>query len=135
MSLLHRGGISILTCAIILCVVLAPAAVFTQVPATISYQGYLSNSSGAAVNRTVPMDFVLYDAAADGTSVWSESHATVQVTNGVYNVQLGSVIPLDPADFSVPLYLEITIGGETMSVRQELTSVPYALSSIENDPT
>ena len=103
----YQGGILMrfvpkLFVAVISAVFLSTAAGYDAVPQAISYQGYLQSSSGAPVNGTVSMTFGLYTAPA-GTAapIWTENQSGVNVTNGVYSVQLGSVTPLNlPFDFT-----------------------------------
>ncbi|OGA43980.1 MAG: hypothetical protein A3G25_00080 [Betaproteobacteria bacterium RIFCSPLOWO2_12_FULL_63_13] len=54
-----------------------------QVPQRINYQGYLGNASGQPINVPVPMVFKLYDVASGGTALWTETQASVAVTNGI----------------------------------------------------
>ncbi|HEY5364837.1 MAG TPA: hypothetical protein VIL19_00060 [Casimicrobiaceae bacterium] len=68
-------------------------------------------------------------------SNWSESYAAVAVHNGFFSVPLGSLTPLTAASFAGagsdafgPLvFLEISVGGETLAPNARLTSVPFAL--------
>ena len=54
----------------------------------------------------------------------------MSVTDGVYDVVLGSLTPLTPALFSVsPRYLQVTIDGQVLSPRREFLAVPFALSA------
>lgn len=104
----------------------ADLAMAQSVPGLISYQGRLTDSGGAPVNGTVAMTFSLWDGA---TQVWSESQA-VGVDYGIYSVLLGDSVPLPEAVFADPsLFLEVTVGGETMSPRTPLTSVAYAMEA------
>jgi len=60
--------------------------------------------------------------------VWEEIHDSVMVSNGMFNVLLGSMNSLGPQHFSGERYLEIKIGGEVeMEPRMRLTSVAYSL--------
>lgn len=100
------------------------------VPLFVSHQGYLSDSTGAPVNGTLPMTFSLYDG--ENGLIWSEVHTAVVVDSGVYTVQLGSVDesgnPLLPAYFDQELFLGIQIDDDPeMSPRQPLTSSPYSM--------
>ena len=105
-------------------------AVFTkaQTPNTISFQANLT-TPGTTIpiaDGTYSMDFALFDADIAGVSLWSETQPAVTVSEGLINVQLGSVIPLEISDFYQPVYLEITIQSETLSPRIALLAVPYA---------
>lgn len=106
-------------------------------PSVFTYQGRLSDAGGAA-NGIYNMQFKLYDAATDGSQLPSggpitQELANVQVTNGVFTVQLD----FGSAAFSGSLrYLEIGVrhagAGEqytTLAPRHVLTSTPYAIRS------
>jgi hypothetical protein len=122
--------------AVILCVVLLVVAVTAQaqVPRTISYQGVLRDLDGNTVpDGLYDMTFVLttnpYGDCSDGVELWSELQP-VSLDNGLFNVKLGTVTPLDPGlvDFSEPYCLRVEIGG-TEVYFDELVSVPYALNA------
>lgn len=59
------------------------------------------------------MQFRIYGAASGGTALWTETRETsnrVQVTNGLFSVQLGQVNPLSASLFDATnLYFEITM--------------------------
>lgn len=63
-----------------------------------------------------------------GTLLWTESHPSVEVLDGVYSVELGSLTPLTDAILTTPaLHLETQVDGDTLAPRQRLLAVPYAL--------
>ena len=87
---------------LLLTAALCSAGAYATVPQMINYQGYLTNSGGAPINTPVAITVRLYDAATAGTLKWSEIQPSVEVTDGVFNVVLGSVTPLPPLAFDVP---------------------------------
>jgi|GEM_PF-2141800 len=98
----------------------------------LSYQGTLTNKSGASINGSVEMVFTLYHQAESGTPFWTEAYTGAQkivVTDGQFHVLLGSRTALNPADLTGDLYLGITVNGEVMSPREQLTSVPNAVNA------
>ncbi len=96
------------------------------VPPTMNFQGYLTNPAGKPIQGTLPMVFSLYSQEAGGAVLWTETHADVPVTNGVYNVILGSVTPI-ALDFIAQYYLGIQIGSDPeMIPRLPLSSVGYS---------
>lgn len=104
----------------------ASAAAWAQAPRTIPYQGYLTTTGGVPVNATVQMTFALYPEAVGGTAAWSETQ-TVPVSNGNYNVTLGSATPL-PEVFNAAYYLGVAVGTDAeMAPRLALGAVPYSL--------
>ncbi len=98
-----------------------------QIPQTLSYQGVLTDANGAIVpDDKYILTFKLFDAAAGGRAIWSENQE-VFIQNGLFNVALGSVSPLD-IPFDKPFWLATTVGeGSDTSQRMELTATPYSL--------
>jgi hypothetical protein len=128
---MNHGKIATLVFDLVLALALAAALpALAAVPSTLNYQGQLTSAAGAPVSGTVSITFKLYDVASGGTARWTETQ-TVTVSNGQYNVTLGRpATPLDPALFTVQLYLGITVGTDAeMSPRIALSSAPYAFQS------
>ena len=105
-------------------------------PTTINYQGYLTNDTGSPLNSppNVNVTFRLYTTPTGGSVIWNETQA-VEVANGLFNVELGTVSPLSlPDDFNTPLYLgiEVETDGE-MIPRRELTLTGYSVKAIDAD--
>ena len=96
---------------------------------TVNYQGRLADAAGAPLSGDYAMAFALWDALSGGNLVWGpESHAAVPVSEGLFNVGLGSLtsggIPTSAWDGD--RYLEISVGGETLTPRELIRSVPIA---------
>ncbi|MFC1953618.1 hypothetical protein ACFLWR_05780 [Chloroflexota bacterium] len=106
-----------------------------SIPQTINYQGLLTDKeTGEALEGTVDIVFSLYDLPTGGTLEWQETHSA-NVSNGLFNVILGSINPLSADNFTGERYLGIKVGtDEEMTPRQALTSVPYAFQA-ENTNT
>ena len=106
---------------------------FADVPGKMNYQGKLTNAAGGLVaDGSYGMTFGLFDALTGGAELWSEAHGSVQVTNGLFNVILGSASDLTSTfQGNDSLYIEVAVGGETLSPRQEMVSVGYALEVSE----
>lgn len=101
-----------------------------SIPSTISYQGRLVDRNNVPYTGIVnPMVLSLYDAVSLGNQIWTESQPNVSVVRGVFNVQLGSVSPLPPTIFSNALWLDVNIGGVSMTPRRPLLPSPYAFSA------
>ena len=66
---------------------------YTQVPQLINYQAVLTDADGNPINGSRDIQFKIYDAATNGTELWSETH-TVTVTDGLFNVLLGLITPI-----------------------------------------
>jgi len=99
------------------------------VPGLINYQGKLTDSGGNPLNGVFSITFHLYNVSSGGSSLWNETQS-VQVIDGIYGIELGSVSPF-PADLfdSDALYLEVIIGSETLSPRQRFTSTAFSMKA------
>jgi len=104
-----------------------------QVPQLINYQGQLTDGSGNPANGTFTMIFRIFEAATGGTALYTETQ-NVTVSNGVFNVLIGSVtpIPLTLFDSGAERHLEITVSGAVLTPRRRFGSVPYAFTSRGN---
>ena len=89
-----------------------PAA-SAEVPQQINYQGYLVDGTGVPVTDIYEMTFSIYDVASGPDApLWSETQSTVNVANGVFNVQIGqdpSGNPFPAGLFEDPLYLGVQV--------------------------
>lgn len=109
-------------------------------PELLSYQGVLLQSNGVAVaNGTYSLRFRLFDHATAGTMVFEQT-LSAQVTSGLYNVVLSNNGTYDLSDIvaeNTQLFMEVTVLGTpnvTLLPRQQLASVPYALTGIPPPP-
>ncbi len=111
-------------------VVAAALNLWAQAPEMFRYQGRLA-SGATLVNATLPMSFKLYNAPNGGTKLYEDSNS-VAVVNGLYSTYVGDNTvfgSLTNAMTNAAVYLELTISGETLSPRERLVSVPYALNA------
>ncbi|MFC1680279.1 tail fiber domain-containing protein [Pseudomonadota bacterium] len=116
----------VLSVLALLCVLVVPS-VQAEVPTKMSYTGRLTDDTGAPLSGSYDITFRLYTVETLGTAVWTEPRIGVSVSGGVFTVELGSVTPLDPADFAEPLYLGVTVGtDDEMSPRLAVSSAGYA---------
>ncbi|UCD38378.1 MAG: hypothetical protein JSW54_02555, partial [Fidelibacterota bacterium] len=105
------------------------------IPNLVKYQGVLKDSNSDLVTGPREITFRLYDALTGGTEWWSETHSNVQVTDGIFQVELGSVVnwftPDPSVTFDRPFWLEIQVTGDTgpLAPRTQLLAVPYAASA------
>ena len=109
-------------------VLLSPLfVVYAHVPQLINYQGMLSDAEGEPVDGPLSIQFTIWDAAVEGTSLWTETQS-VTLSDGVFNVLLGSstAIPFNVFDGNIR-YLAIKIGDDPeLTPRRTLVSVAYA---------
>jgi hypothetical protein len=109
------------------------APVSADVPRTLSFTARITDGETALAGNHA-FTFRLWDAETGGTQRWSETHASVPVTDGLVAVGLGGSSPLSAAVLDGdPLWVEIVLDGETMSPRLPLRSVPYATRSSDAD--
>ncbi|MBK7473371.1 MAG: hypothetical protein IPI73_24780 [Betaproteobacteria bacterium] len=103
-------------------VAVIPAAVRGAVPHVLNFQGYLTTSNGTPVTATVSMQFKLYASDTGGSPIYSETQPSVAVTNGRFDVVIGTQDPIpDNIPFDQPYWLAITVGGDAeMEPRQLL---------------
>jgi len=113
----------IVACVLILCWV----SIQADIPKLINYQGMLTQSDGATPvqDGTYDLGFKIYGSESGTDSLWWEYHSGVQVTNGLFNVILGSQSVLS-LPFDSDYWLETTVETEIMPTRLQFTSVGYA---------
>ena len=97
-----------------------------------NYQGRLTDNSVAA-NGIYEMRFTLHDAASDGNQIGSAVTLTsVQVTSGIFTVQLdfGNEFPGTGRWLEISVKKPADASLTVLSPRQEITSAPYAIRSL-----
>ena len=115
----------ILTLALVLAVCSLPLAE-AAIPHLISYQGRLTNAAGVPITGSRSISFRIYDASSGGSLLWQESHPSITVTDGVFEVLLGSATALS-LPFDSQYYLATQVGSDAeMTPRQQLASSGYA---------
>ena len=105
------------------------SSAFAGIPHLINYQGMLTDNSGTPLTDTLNLTFKIYDDPTAGNKKWEETQNNVPVINGLFNVILGSVTPIDTLSFNHQYWLDITVGAEHMPTRLKFTSVGYAYRS------
>ena len=103
---------------------------------TIAYQGRLADNAGNPLTSTLNMSFRLYAASSGGTPLWTEQWTGpngVKVSDGLFNVMLGSLTPIPQSVITgnANLFLGITVGtDDEMAPRVQLGSVPFAVQAL-----
>ncbi len=115
---------------LILLVLFFSSSIRGQAPSLLNYQGLL-NQNGNPANGTFNIQFAIWDSPSGGSMLYSETQS-VTVTDGVFDVLIGSVNPL-PEDLFTgngQRYLGVKVGNDAeMTPRFRLVSVAYALSA------
>lgn len=115
---------------IALALTVAAAAASADVPATVAFQGYLTDAVGAPVNGTASLEFGIYAALSGGAILWTETQPAVSVAEGIFAVALGSSTPFPTGLFdTAPRFLGIRVNGEPEMPRTELRAAPFALTA------
>jgi hypothetical protein len=104
---------------------------FAEVPCKINYQGRLIKDN-VPVDGTKTMRFSIHDSAVGPTQLWTSGDVNVEVHNGLFRYVIGS----DGGDLSSidwtagqTLYLEVKVGTDILTPREELYAYPYAITS------
>ncbi|MEO0049961.1 MAG: hypothetical protein ABIK42_02325, partial [candidate division WOR-3 bacterium] len=100
------------------------------VPERINIQGYVTTVAGETLSGNRSMTFKLYDAGSGGNELWSYS-GSVEFRAGLFSIALG--IPATHFSSGAQRWLEVTIEGQTLSPRVEVTSAAFAYRSIKSD--
>lgn len=107
-------------------VLLGASPSVAQVPHLLNYQGHLA-AGDTALTGTFKIVFSVYAAPTGGSPLWTETQ-TVPVTDGLFSVSLGSVVPIPQALFAeAERHLGVKIENDPELVpRQRIVSVGYA---------
>jgi hypothetical protein len=104
-------------------------------PPLISYQGRLTSSAGVPLDTTVALTFRICADSLGSTVLWSETHGAVVVTDGLFQLLLGSDVALGQGAFDgSERWLKIEMRGAPTSTKLvPIVSTPYALRTIMSD--
>ena len=116
--------------------ILIPFVIRAQIPKLINYQGRLTDAAGLPLTGVHTIHFGIFDVETGGMPLWVESHESVTVTNGLFNVLLGDINKnLGNLDFDKPYYLGVMIdsNSEELTPRKQIVSVGYAMRAENAD--
>jgi hypothetical protein len=107
----------------------------SEAPSIVSYQGFLTDSSGLPISGLYDILFTIYDHPTELTPPhikWQENHNgpnQVLVENGQFTANLGTLVPLVDTVFrQTERYLGITVEDDPEIIpRVRLASSPYSL--------
>ncbi len=99
-----------------------------EVPHFLNYQGRITDDSGAPSDGPHALTFRIYDDSTGGTTLWTETHSGVTVTDGLFDVILGSIEAIEASVFSNQArWLGITVDlGSELHPRTQILAVAYA---------
>ncbi|MGL1889565.1 MAG: hypothetical protein OCD76_23830, partial [Reichenbachiella sp.] len=94
----------------------------------INYSGTLTGEE-AGKSNTVNIKFSLYENSTISLPIWQEEHEDVVVSNGIFNVDLGTVVAFgNSVPFNKQYWLGVVYDGMS-EFRIKLTASPYALTA------
>ncbi|HAH32444.1 MAG TPA: hypothetical protein DCL44_09060, partial [Elusimicrobia bacterium] len=95
------------------------------VPGSINYQGRLERDN-SPITGLVHLNFKIYSTATGGTPVWAtSSEVIVNAAQGIFSANITP--SWDTFSNVGTLYLEVQVESETLSPREPLSSVAYAM--------
>lgn len=108
---------------------------WAEIPHMVNYQGMVTSDTGDPLNGTYDLKFKIYGSESGNDSLWWEYHSGITVTDGLFNVILGSTNPIPASLFDDSVrYFGITVGADPeVSPRIRLTSIPYAYRALVAD--
>ncbi len=110
---------------------MAVSASAQTVPDMINYQGRLMDGTNL-FNGTVPITLNLYNAPSGGMFPYCTDSNDVVVVDGLYSTYIGDNITwgsLDNALVQTQVWIEVVIGTNVMTPREQMVSVGFALYS------
>jgi hypothetical protein len=124
--LIIRAGLIILVFLVLIWIP-GTSLSLAEIPRMINYQGMLTDDGGEPLNDTLDITFEIWNAPSGPFRKWWETQSNVPVENGLFNVILGSVTPIDLSFYEDANYwLQIIVDEDTMPSRLKFTSVAFA---------
>jgi len=101
----------------------------------LSFQGRLTDSSGTPITTSVNVTFKLWNDLTAGTQLYTSGTCPIiPDPNGIFNTLIGNgtcgaEIANTVFTENRDVYLEVIVGAETLTPRQQIATVGYALNS------
>ncbi|PIZ58755.1 hypothetical protein COY20_03145, partial [Candidatus Shapirobacteria bacterium CG_4_10_14_0_2_um_filter_40_12] len=103
----------------------------------LSFQGRLTDTSGNPITASTGILFKLFNSGAGGTELYSSDTGNSQVVvpddNGIFNTIIGKshgdTIPSTVFTEHSEVWLQISVDAETMTPRQQIATVAYAMNA------
>lgn len=142
MKFISQSAIRVAT---LFCSVILAGSLFAQVPQKMAYQAVIRDNSDQLVsNAPVGIQISVLQGSMFGAAVYVETQTPTTNSNGLASFDIGTGSPLLGTFSSIPwsggsMFLKLEIdptGGTSYSVSNttEITSVPYALYSLNPGP-
>ncbi len=106
-----------------------------QVPASVSYQGKLTDMAGNPVpDGFHPAQFKLFTVEAGGSAFWTSAVVKLKTADGLFTTALGPITPATLSD-KTDVWLETWVGDPlvVLTPRTKLVAAPFALRSGDLD--
>lgn len=128
---MKRATIGLLAALLVISLSFAAQA---AVPQLINYQGRLTDN-GVPLSGTHSLKFVIFANEAGTVALWQETQPAVTVTDGLFQVLLGSVVPIPSSVFSGDTrWLAVSLnGGPQMTPLKPIVSTAYAYRAAKSD--
>ncbi len=123
---MRKSRVYIATIIILGCIA---GQISADVPYMVNYQGRLTDSGGTPLDTTVDLAFCLFANETSTMPLWTETHPSVTVVDGMFELILGSITPIPQSVFDGNIrWLSIEIdGGPPPTSRIPIVSVAYAM--------
>jgi hypothetical protein len=105
-------------------------------PRVISYQGFIASNGSPGDSGMFAISVALYSDSGGAACVWRDTYWT-PVTNGVFNLALGSHVQLPSnRDMDGPLWLGVSVnGGAEARPLSQLSTSPFAINVADSSIT
>lgn len=115
------------TAAASLVALTAAAPAQAQATNLMPVQGFLTDEEGIPRDGAQEMTFRFFDGSTSNTSLYTETQ-DVDIDQGFFTAYVGDDTPIDSVIFrnNGTVFVEVQVGGETLSPRLELANVPFA---------
>lgn len=120
----------------VLVIVAIAASTSAEVPNYVNYQGRLTDDGGLPITGSQLLKFKIYGSPSGDDSLWSSSFRAVEINDGLFSIQLGSVVPLPDDLFTgdAARYLGITVDTDAEFLpRIQFITVPYSYHAVLAD--
>jgi len=100
---------------------------YAEIPKLINYQGTITDASGP-ISGSHSLTFRIYSDSLASSPLWVEAHSAVDISYGLFNVLLGSIVNIPDGLFVGSLrWIGVSVDSDPeISPRMRIASVPWA---------